>query len=105
MGTATILEHTFDFPGPDVRLFQAYETYILRSMPRVSMLISDDDLALIDAAASPNRTAFMVAAAKEAAERIRRAREDDEIATICAATADRDRDLAAELSGTLADGL
>ena len=74
-------------------------------MPRISLLIGDDDLAIIDAAATPNRTAFMVAAAKEVARRVQRARDDDEVARICAETADEDRALAAEFECTLADGL
>lgn len=78
---------------------------LLGGMIRISMLIRDEDLALIDSAAAPNRTAFMVAAAKEAALRIRRQREDEEIAHICAETAGRDRDLAEEFGTTAADGL
>ncbi len=74
-------------------------------MPRISLLLSDEDLAIIDAAASPNRSAFMVAAAKEVAARIRRAREDEEIARICAEQADEDRELAADWECTLLDGL
>lgn len=74
-------------------------------MPRISLLVGEDDLAIIDAAARPNRTAFMVAAAKEVALRVQRARDDDEIARICAETADEDRALAAEFASTLPDGL
>ncbi|GAC1414182.1 MAG: hypothetical protein NVS2B17_32710 [Candidatus Velthaea sp.] len=69
------------------------------------MLIPEADLAAIDAVAAPNRTAFMIAAAKEAALRIGREREDAEIGRICAENADRDAELAQEFSGTLADGL
>jgi hypothetical protein len=74
-------------------------------MPRISMLISDEDLAIIDAAASPNRTAFMVAAAKEVSARVRRAREDAEIEAIMRENADLDVALAAEFESTLSDGL
>ncbi|HZW53539.1 MAG TPA: hypothetical protein VFF00_05845 [Candidatus Elarobacter sp.] len=38
-------------------------------MRRISITLSDADLALIDAAASPDRNSFIVAAAKEAAQR------------------------------------
>lgn len=69
------------------------------------MLLSDEDLAIIDAAATPNRTAFMVAAAKEVAARVRRAREDAEIEAIMRENADADAALAAEFESTLADGL
>lgn len=74
-------------------------------MPRISMLLSDEDLAIIDAAASPNRTAFMVAAAKEVAIRLRRAREDAEIEAIMRENADEDVALAQEFESTLSDGL
>jgi uncharacterized protein (DUF1778 family) len=74
-------------------------------MPRISLLVSDEDLAIIDAAAAPNRTAFMVAAAKDVAHRIRRAREDAEIEAIMRENADDDAALAEEFSGTLGDGL
>jgi hypothetical protein len=69
------------------------------------MLLSDEDLAIIDAAAAPNRTAFMVAAAREAAMRIRRARADDEIESIMRENAENDAALAAEFDSTLEDGL
>ena len=74
-------------------------------MPRISMLLSDEDLAIIDAAASPNRTAFMVAAAKEVALRVRRAREDAEIEAIMRENADHDATLAKEFEPALGDGL
>lgn len=72
---------------------------------KISMLIPDDDLALIDAVAEPNRTAFMIRASKEAALRVQREREDAEIARICTESAERDRALAEESAGTAADGL
>jgi uncharacterized protein (DUF1778 family) len=74
-------------------------------MPRISLLIADEDLAIIDAAANPNRTAFMVAAAKEVAQRVQRVRDDAEVARICQEHADEDRALAAEFASTLPDGL
>ena len=74
-------------------------------MAKISMVVPDVDLALIDEVASPNRTAFMVAAAKAAAIRVLRQREDEEIARILDESADEDRALLEEFSGTLADGL
>ncbi len=69
------------------------------------MLLSDEDLAIIDAAASPNRTAFMVSAAKEVALRVQRAREDAEIEAIMRENAVDDAALAEEFESTLGDGL
>ena len=69
------------------------------------MLISDEDLAIIDAAASPNRTAFMVAAAKDVAARVHRARQDAEIEAVMRENAADDAALAAEFESTLSDGL
>ena len=74
-------------------------------MARISMLVPDEDLALIDSVAERSRTAFMIEAARQEALRIRRQREDDEIARICAEEADRDRTLAADFADTLPDGL
>jgi hypothetical protein len=74
-------------------------------MPRISLLVSDEDLAIIDAAASPNRTAFMVAAAREVAARIHRARIDAEVAAAVAESAAEDLELAREWESTLMDGL
>ena len=74
-------------------------------MAKISMVVPDADLALIDEVASPNRTAFMVAAAKAAAMSVLRQREDAEIARILDESADEDRALLEEFSGTLADGL
>lgn len=68
------------------------------------MLLSDEDLAVIDAAAAPNRTAFMVAAAKEVAERVRRAREDALIEADMRANAESDAALTAEFDASLRDG-
>jgi hypothetical protein len=74
-------------------------------MAKISMLIPDADLALIDEVASPNRTAFMLGAAKEAAARIQRARADAQVARILNESADEDRALLEEFVGTVADGL
>ncbi|MBV8644429.1 MAG: hypothetical protein JO225_10990 [Candidatus Eremiobacteraeota bacterium] len=74
-------------------------------MAKISMVIPDADLAIIDEVAAPNRTAFMLAAAREAALRLRRQREDAEIARLLDEGADEDRALLDEFAGTLADGL
>ena len=74
-------------------------------MARISMIIPDEELALIDQVASPNRSAFMLAAAREAAARIRRQRLDEEIVRCLDETADEDAVLAAEFAGTAGDGL
>ncbi len=58
------------------------------------MLVAEADLALIDSVAETNRAAFMVNAAIGAALRIRRSREDEEIARICSESATRDLALA-----------
>jgi uncharacterized protein (DUF1778 family) len=73
-------------------------------MPRISLLVSDEDLAIIDAAAKPNRSAFMVAAAREVAARIHRARIDAEVAAAVAESAEEDREITAEFDCTLNDG-
>lgn len=74
-------------------------------MAKISMVVPDADLALIDEVAAPNRTAFMLAAAREAAVRIRRQRDDAEIARILDASAENDRAILAEFAATTADGL
>jgi hypothetical protein len=73
-------------------------------MPRISLFISDEDLAIIDAEAGPNRSTFVVASAREAAMRVRRARIDDEIESIMREHADHDVSLAREFACKLADG-
>lgn len=74
-------------------------------MARISMLVPDADLVAIDAVATPNRTAFMIAAAKDAVSRLHRQRLDAEIARCLAETASDDAALAEEFAGTAADGL
>ena len=73
-------------------------------MPKISMLVPEADLRLIDSV-SRNRTAFMIEAAVAEAKRRRRELEDAEIARICSDTAERDLALAREWESTLADGL
>lgn len=73
-------------------------------MPKISMLIPEADLRIIDSV-SKNRTAFMIEASVNEAKRRRRELEDAEIARICASNAERDRALAAEWESTLSDGL
>lgn len=74
-------------------------------MAKISMVIPDEDLAQIDAVASPNRTAFMLQAAKEAAARRQRELLDAEIARCLEETAEDDRLLAIEFAGVVGDGL
>jgi hypothetical protein len=74
-------------------------------MPRISLLVSEEDLRIIDSASKPNRTAFMIAAAKEVARRIARAREDAEIEAAMRESADEDVQMAEEFACTLSDGL
>jgi len=74
-------------------------------MARISMVVPDADLVAIDEVASPNRTAFMIAAAKEAVQRLLRQRLDAEIARCLAETAPDDVALTDEFAGTAADGL
>lgn len=73
-------------------------------MPKISMLVPEADLRLIDSV-SRNRTAFMIEAAVAEAKRRRRDLEDAEIARICTENAERDRRLAHEWESTLRDGL
>jgi hypothetical protein len=74
-------------------------------MPKISMLIPDDQLSVIDAQAGGNRTAFMIAAAVERAKHLQRARMDAEIAASVRATDDDDFAVYAEWEGAVADGL
>ncbi len=69
------------------------------------MLVPASDLAAIDEVATPNRTAFMLAAAGEAVARLRRERLRGEVVACLAETADEDRALADEFAGTASDGL
>ena len=74
-------------------------------MAKISMVVPDEDLAAIDEVASPNRTAFMLEAVREAVARVRRQRLDAEIAACLEETANDDVALLAEFSGLSADGL
>jgi hypothetical protein len=74
-------------------------------MAKISMVIPDEDLAVIDAVASPNRTAFMLEAAKEAAVRRQRELLDAEVARCLEESAEADRLLATEFAGAAGDGL
>ena len=73
-------------------------------MAKISLVVPDADLALIDEVATPNRTAFMLAASREAALRVHRERDDAEIARILDENAPEDRALLEEFAGALADG-
>ncbi len=73
-------------------------------MAKITMLIPDDDLALIDGVAQTNRTAFMITAAKDTLRR-HRERLDEEIGTCLAQTAAEDRALATEFAEVAGDGL
>lgn len=74
-------------------------------MATITIRVPDEDLAAIDAAAGGNRTQFMLAAAREAAQRYQRARLDAEVSRILLEDADRDRAVLDDLSGSMADGL
>jgi uncharacterized protein (DUF1778 family) len=74
-------------------------------MPRISMLLGEEELRLIDRAAPKNRTAFMVAAAVAAARQRLRDGEDRELARIAKANRRSGRELAEEFNATLEDGL
>jgi hypothetical protein len=78
--------------------------YTLR-MAKISMVVADEDLAMIDAVAEPNRTAFMVAAAKQAAALRHRERLDATVARCLAETALDDFALDEEFAGVAGDGL
>ena len=74
-------------------------------MAKISMVIADEDLAMIDAVAEPNRTAFMVAAAKQAAAKRHTERLDAVVASCLAETALEDIALAEDFAGVAGDGL
>jgi hypothetical protein len=73
-------------------------------MARISMLIPDEALALIDSVSS-NRSAFMIGAAVAEARRRKRELEDAEIASIARGQAVADRVIAAEFDATSSDGI
>ena len=74
-------------------------------MAKISMIIPDADLIAIDEVASPNRTAFMLEATRQAVARIKRERLEIEIALCLAETAGDDPVLLEEFAGVAADGL
>jgi homoserine kinase len=74
-------------------------------MAKISMLIPDEQLAVIDAQAGGNRTAFMIAAALERAKRLRRQRMDDEIAASVRASDADDSVVYDQWEATIGDGL
>jgi hypothetical protein len=74
-------------------------------MAKISMVVPDEDLRAIDEVAAPNRTAFILNAAREAVARLHRAKLDAEIARCLAETAHDDVELLAEFAGVAADGL
>jgi hypothetical protein len=74
-------------------------------MAKISMIVPDEELALIDEFASPNRTAFMLRAVREAIAGLQRARTDAEIERCLAETAEDDVALSREFAGVSADGL
>ena len=74
-------------------------------MAKISMLVADADLAVIDEVATPNRTAFMVQASKQAAARVLEARLNAELARCLAETADDDLALLVEFAAVTADGV
>ena len=73
-------------------------------MPKISLLVPDEALALIDSVAE-NRTAFMVEAAVAAAKVRRRLIEDAEIAAICARNATRDAIINDDWEAAIGDGI
>jgi len=74
-------------------------------MPKISMFISEKDLAAIDAVAEPNRTAFMVDAARKAVKIQQARRLESDIIACLHETAEDDVALCREFSGTVADGV
>ena len=73
-------------------------------MAKISMVVPDEALALIDSVAG-NRSAFMVAAAVKAAEYERRLAIDAEIAKSCSENSGLAAALEVEFANTLMDGL
>lgn len=73
-------------------------------MRRISMLVPEESLALIDAVAA-NRTAFMIEAATSAARKRKRELLDAEVRDICARDAKLHARVHDEWQGTSADGL
>ena len=74
-------------------------------MPKISMLIPERQLALIDAQAGGNRTAFMISAAVERAKRLRRQRMDEEIAASIQDSEDGDFAVYKDWENVAGDGI
>jgi hypothetical protein len=74
-------------------------------MAKISMVVPDEDLLAIDEVATPNRTAFILTAARDAVARLRRERLDVEITLCLAETAEDDKALLSEFAGVAADGI
>ncbi len=73
-------------------------------MAKISIVVPDEALALIDSVAG-NRSAFMVGAAVNAAKLMEREALDAEIARWCSRHASVDASVDAEFGHTLIDGL
>jgi uncharacterized protein (DUF1778 family) len=81
--------------------------YRLESMGTVAITlrVPADELAAIDAEAGENRTQFMLAAARDAVNRLRRERLDAEIGRILAEDAEENLAILDEFAHAMADGL
>ena len=73
-------------------------------MGRITIVVPDDALAVIDSVSS-NRSAFMTAAALAAAKAKLRQIEDAEIERLCAESAEEDLAIAREWDSTVGDGI
>jgi hypothetical protein len=71
----------------------------------ITLRVPAEELAAIDAEAGPNRTQFMLAAARDAVARARRERLDAEIGRILAEDAEENLAILDEFANTMADGL
>ncbi len=71
----------------------------------ITLRVPAEELAAIDAEAGENRTQFMLAAARDAVARARRARLDAEIGRILAEDAEENLAILGEFAHTMSDGL
>ena len=72
----------------------------------ITLRISDDELARIDAAAGANnRTLFMLNASREAVARVERQQLDAEVGRILAEHAEEDLEILRDWTPTMADGI
>ncbi len=74
-------------------------------MAKISMVVPDEDLAAIDEVATPNRTAFLLEAARVAVARLRREKLDAEIARCLSETAKDDLVLLNAFTNVAGDNL